>query len=673
MPLDPVVLDDLTWSDLMSLVRSRIPAASSGRWTLHAPVDPGITLLELYAHLFELRLYWMDQPCDNRVRALLRLLGASPRPVGSAATVLAASATEGGELPASTPFDLADDGPSRSTSPPLRFTTRDDQTLLPLSEPGGGVGLIVGGVDRSIDLARGRKPSLFPLPDDLPPHAAPSFDIVLRLGGPMPSSGPPMGLLIDIDAPSSIPAEWLPGAAEIAPPTRLTWSCQDKSGAFVPFDPSTIHDGTGGLRRSGVVRLPVPPAGGPDGALRLRVEGHWLGPSPRARRITPNAVVATHAATTVVVANGTNQPAGSMANTLSRRIADWIMLPGTTLELPGTAGSLIPESVRFQLEEFDGRLQDWTPRDDFSRSGPADRHFVADRATGSLRFGDGYNGRIPHPAPPTDQAISAKFSISFAVGGGTGGNLEAGLLWRSPGADMTAKNVVPARGGVEPEDVASAAARAGAAWADPTRTVTPNDFADLAVTTPGAGVRRAIAEIGRHPQRPHRVVPGAVTVSIVPDQVDHDAQPPTPDPGVLEAVKRRLEEARLVTQEVFVKGPEYRDASITVILAGRPDDPAGARASVSSALRSLLHPLTGGFDGHGWPFGGAISPSTLMRRVSATLDDEIAIVRVIISPGNDPTKDEDCVDVAIPPHALVRLVEVNVQFVDRPTSKGVLS
>ena len=46
MALDRVVLDDLDWKGMVDAIRRRIPAASDGQWTLHAPVDPGVTLLE---------------------------------------------------------------------------------------------------------------------------------------------------------------------------------------------------------------------------------------------------------------------------------------------------------------------------------------------------------------------------------------------------------------------------------------------------------------------------------------------------------------------------------------------------------------------------------------------------------------------------------------------------
>ena len=47
--LAPLELDDLDLRALTTSVVERIPAESGGQWTLHAPVDPGITLVELFA------------------------------------------------------------------------------------------------------------------------------------------------------------------------------------------------------------------------------------------------------------------------------------------------------------------------------------------------------------------------------------------------------------------------------------------------------------------------------------------------------------------------------------------------------------------------------------------------------------------------------------------------
>ena len=53
MMLPALQLDDLAWRDMVDAIRSRIAAVSDEEWTLHAPVDPGVTLLELFAYLLE--------------------------------------------------------------------------------------------------------------------------------------------------------------------------------------------------------------------------------------------------------------------------------------------------------------------------------------------------------------------------------------------------------------------------------------------------------------------------------------------------------------------------------------------------------------------------------------------------------------------------------------------
>src|SRR5262245_59815011 len=86
-------LDDLTWADMVVAIRRPIAAESDRAATLHAPADPGIALLELFAYLLEQRLYWLDQVPDSLVVAMLRLLGLDPpRSAVPAATVLRLSA-----------------------------------------------------------------------------------------------------------------------------------------------------------------------------------------------------------------------------------------------------------------------------------------------------------------------------------------------------------------------------------------------------------------------------------------------------------------------------------------------------------------------------------------------------------------------------------------------------
>src|ERR1700759_3646326 len=96
MSLPALALDDLTYEDLRQLAMRNIPAASGGRWTHHAPVDAGVTLLELFAFLLEQQLFVLDQVPDTMVRALLALLGEAPKPTRVARTLFVLADREPG-------------------------------------------------------------------------------------------------------------------------------------------------------------------------------------------------------------------------------------------------------------------------------------------------------------------------------------------------------------------------------------------------------------------------------------------------------------------------------------------------------------------------------------------------------------------------------------------------
>jgi hypothetical protein len=69
-----------------------------------------------------------------------------------------------------------------------------------------------------------------------------------------------------------------------------------------------------------------------------------------------------------------------------------------------------------------------------------------------------------------------------------------------------------------------------------------------------------------------------------------------------------------VTTEVFAVGPSYRRVRITGDIVARGDaDLATVSRAVAARLVEWLHPLTGGDDGKGWPFGGTIFASSLYR------------------------------------------------------------
>ncbi|MEV5442959.1 hypothetical protein AB0N23_10530, partial [Streptomyces sp. NPDC052644] len=208
MTLPPPRLDDLTWADMTAAVRRRIPAESDGLWTLHAPVDPGVTLLELFAYLLEQRLYWLDQVPDALVVAILRLLGLEPpRPARPAATVLRLTARQDGVpvpvVPAGTPL-------TRDPAGHTVFTLDDDVAVFPLAD--GADVTVWTDRDRTADLAARRGVPL--LAADGAPAAV---RFTLPLSGAHPAPGP-LSLLFEHDRTAGQAGAWLPGAVDDVPP-----------------------------------------------------------------------------------------------------------------------------------------------------------------------------------------------------------------------------------------------------------------------------------------------------------------------------------------------------------------------------------------------------------------------------------------------------------------------
>jgi hypothetical protein len=646
MQLPPVILDDLAWSDMVAQARRRIAATSGGKWTLHAPVDPGITLLELFAWLLEQRVYWLDQIPDPMVRALLALLGEAPRPPSVAGTVLA--------IPPDAAVNLVADSPLAfrllRSRPQLIFSTVEPFAVPPLM----GTRLRVGGRDRTPDLAQGRPVRLMPADG-----SAAEVEIVLQLATPMAAAPHPFGILFDLDAPPSVAPEWSPFAIEgVAPPAQLQWLYPSTSAgnALVPFPDGAVVDGTAGLRRGGVVRLPLladwhtASVGAPYlYSLRLRTDRADFASPPLVRSLVAGAAIARH-----------------QRQVKATPTIDWLPLPGNTIVLDAADTPPLPDSVVVKLLEADGQTHPWAPVADLARSGPTDRVFVVDREAGVLHFGDGLTGRVPRLAGP----IVAE--IDYSVGGGVAGNLGAGLSFGGTTPSFAgAVNLVAAVGGVEAESTAEAEARTTAEQLAPTRAVTAADHETLALTTPGVALARAHAAVGFLGSYPCVPVAGATTVFIVPDVPRGPAAnamaagdeifvaAPRPDPGALTTVATRLDQRRLVTHEVCVAPPRYRRARLAVAVTADAADPSSVRARVAGALATFCDPLTGGDDGTGWPFGEPLSPSVLLRIAAAALGDAGTVDRVAIGlDGATPT--ESCLDVPIGAHALVDLEEVAV-------------
>lgn len=673
MTLAPLQLDDLTWDDMVAAIRRRIPAESQGNWTLHAPADPGITLLELFAFLAEQRIYWLDQVPDAFVVAVLHLLGLDQlRAAVPAATVLQISPPQPDPpgaftVPVGTGF-------TRDPRGEIVFTlecdrghddlTGQDVTVLPVRS----LAVFAGDANVTADLAAGRTIALLPTNG-----GSGEARIILDLAAGV--AGGTLSLLVDLAAPGTpaglapdVPPAWSPDqVGNVPPPATLTWSYDNDDGATVPFGPGQVGDGTAGLRRSGIVRLTVPPAwssGAGSRTVRLSTAQATFAAPPRLRQLQVNVAAARERQ------RFTHRSADPQCD-LDRQVSQWLPLPGQHLDLPGAQGRLLEACLT--LRERDGADHCWTAVDDFVFCGREDRVFVIDRATGSLRFGDGRTGRIPVPDPDPAGPARPLTAVTWTLSGGTAGNGGTTANWHVTGDAITAvtglntvtvKNPVAAVAGADAETIAQARARAGAAPYEVRRAVTAADHETIALNAPGVAVARAHAAVGAHPAFPCALVPGAVCVYVVPraprGETDWD-QPdfvpaPRPDPGLLSQVNAGLDAARLLGEELFVKGPRYRSVQLRVDVTGTPRDPAAVRARVTMAVRRFLDPLTGGDRQQGWPFGAPVRPSALLRVTQQAAGHDGDVSRVAIALDGSASW-EECHDVTIGRYDLVQVAQ----------------
>jgi predicted phage baseplate assembly protein len=172
-------------------------------------------------------------------------------------------------------------------------------------------------------------------------------------------------------------------------------------------------------------------------------------------------------------------------------------------------------------------------------------------------------------------------------------------------------NLQAAYGGRDEETFNEAKKRAPQALKNKCRAVTREDFESLAKEA--ANIKRARALPLSHPDFPAVKVPGAITVIVVPDTKDPK---PVPSQGTLRTVCEYLNLRRLLTTELYVVGPTYQEVVIKVdVIANDNADLGEVKQGIEDELLKYFHPLKGGEDNQGWPFGGKISFSQVYQRV----------------------------------------------------------
>ena len=268
------------------------------------------------------------------------------------------------------------------------------------------------------------------------------------------------------------------------------------------------------------------------------------------------------------------------------------------------------------------------------RDGDA-RVFRLDPARGTVSFGDGRQGKIP---PAGRDRLRAFF---YQSSGGTRGNVPAYAikdLKSAPEAVESVANPVDAAGGVDTPPIDDLIATAPARLRHSDRALAPADLEALAVAWSPEIVRART----RGPEGPDEKIKLAIAMRT-------GSRCPVPSLARREALARYLLERAwggLEADAIQVVPPDYVRVSVDVeVLASTADRVAQVEDEASCRLKKFLHPIEGGPDGKGWPFGRRIWPSDVHRTLSAVEGvDRIAKVELCARAESGEAADLDDLD-----------------------------
>lgn len=305
-------------------------------------------------------------------------------------------------------------------------------------------------------------------------------------------------------------------------------------------------------------------------------------------------------------------------------------------------------SVRlFTLEN--GNWRTWVLRPDFAASGRTDAHFLLEATSGVLQFGNGEKGRV---LPMNVPAFAAYHSTRAQDG-----NLMPGTITKLVDSvhnqallkddfanaknRLQITNPLPATGGAAAETINQALGRVLALISQPQRGVTLSDYEALAKATPGTQLARVSARANFHPSFPCLQTPGIITLIILPYL---PLERPMPSLELRQAVAAYLASRRVIGTRVEVAGPIYQEVSVKAkVRACVGINRAELQQKIIAALNDFFHPLTGGPDATGWPFGRDIYRSEVLQVMDETSGVDHVLALELIANGGEPQCDNLCI------------------------------
>ena len=591
MALPAPHLDDRSFQNLVDeakrMVQQRCP-----EWTDHNVSDPGVTLIETFAYMVDQLIWRLNRVPEKTYIKFLELLGLQLRPPSAGRTGVTFWLTAALDHPVVVPSGTQVATP-RTEIEGLVFTTTDDLTIIPSSRAHVATEIDNLQVNHTETLDNGAPFYCFART----PNVGDCFYIGLSNAVP--------GGVVNIDITADIEGV---GVDPRYPP--IAWEAWNGHG-WTELD--IERDTTGGLNRAGEVVLHLP-ADHTAHAGILRLSGGWI----RCRVIESQEWQPAYSASPRVHSVAAWTSGGTVEAINADIVTDEIVglseaVPGQRFVLQHRPVVPIEGGYTVDVSALAG-WQEWTQVETFALSDAEDQHFMLEEVTGEIVFGPAVreaDGTLRHFGKVPEKGAAVRIR-EYRTGGGRNGNVGTGTI-----SEM--RNQIPyisgvsnrrgALGGGDGETMENAKLRGPIMLRTRHRAVTREDYERLAeMANPQVARARCI------PAGTEDVDRGAVRVLIVPQVEDGpngslDFGQLAPDDDVLESVREYLDERRVVGTRVAVESPSYVPISIVARMRAKPRyDVRKLEQNALAALYKYFHPVVGGPDGTGWPFGRTVAP-----------------------------------------------------------------
>jgi len=350
-----------------------------------------------------------------------------------------------------------------------------------------------------------------------------------------------------------------------------------------------------------------------------------------------------------------------------------------------TRPPIVPRSARVFVTKSGAVTEEWKEIDDLLAAGsevvkpdlrqaPGARGgqkksakvFTVNNESGEIRFGDGEHGE----RPPSE----ARINVSYDYGAGVAGNVGAGEINTAGAlpAGLKVSNPVRTWGGSDSENVLDGERQIKSYLRHHERLVTAQDFKTIVLRTPGVLIGRVEVIPTFNPDfSPNEPgdAPGAVTVLVIPKYDAKQPDAPVPDRLFLDTICRFLDERRLVTTEVFLRGAVYKPIwiSLGINVVAEKAVPE-VREAVKRALLEFLAPLDANFDHlnggegektNGWRLRKPVTAKELLA-VASRVSGVMFVNDVLLAEGDAPASEQ----VAINGLELPRVMGISVSVGD---------